>query len=154
MDCREFEVTRGSLQVQCVQGSSIIFLESRAVRRSENPGGGHNLSPWLIFRLTNLPKTGRGALAPLFPLVPTALKERGEFCFCSVFSKILYNSKAAMCCRKPSTCFYIATFFEYDKGPKSGIQDTCLIKFQRVYVCHLKNNSLAIIIISAKYDKF
>ena len=37
-----------------------------------------------------MPNTGGGgALAPLRPPVPTALKERGEFCFYPVFSKIL-----------------------------------------------------------------
>ena len=78
-------------------------------------------------------KTLGRALAPLCPSVPTSLKERGEFCFCSIFSKVLYNSKAAaMCCRKPSTCLYIATFFLYYKGTKSGIQYICFLKFMFV----------------------
>ena len=54
-----------------------FFHISRAVARSENPGGlvvlgGDNVSPLVEIGLTDLPKTG-GAMAPPALLIPTGL---------------------------------------------------------------------------------
>ena len=49
--------------------------DTRAVARSENPGGlvvlgGDNVPPLVEIGLTDLPKTGRGAKAPPAPPAP------------------------------------------------------------------------------------
>ena len=82
--------------------------------------------------------------------------------FAQFFLKYCTIVKRRCVVESPHKRLHIYTFnlfshrhiFLYYKGPKSGIQDICLLKFYRVYICHLKNNSLAIIIISAKYEKF
>ena len=60
-------------QIACLLLSEIVFLTSRAVARSENPGvpvlfGGHNRSRLVEIGLTDLPKSG-GSIPGTTPLL-------------------------------------------------------------------------------------